>query len=265
MTVQTNGSVVKAFEILGLFGPGCSEVSAGYVREKLGTNFITAHRFLRTLESVGALVAVSKGNYRLGFMLVDLGQRAADQAGLARLLQPILGDVTRDVQEASMATVFDGSMVVCIAKAASPHPLFVDIRIGSRLEAYCTAHGKLWLAHLPPAQLDRYLDTVPRQALTPSSLVERGALITELDEIRRTGVSFNRGEREADIRAVAVPVLSREGSLISGLSVFGPPNRLTDDRLEAVITRLRHAAADATDQFYGVPGIVDGDGEMAAQ
>lgn len=254
MAVQTNGSVVKAFEILGLFGPGCGEISAGYVEEKLGTNFITAHRFLRTLESVGALVAVSKGNYRLGFMLVDLGQRAADEAGLSRVLQPLLSDVTRDVHEASMATVFDGSMVVCIAKAASPHPLFVDIRIGSRLEAYCTAHGKLWLAHLPEAQLERYLDQVTLRRLTPTSIVERDALLAELDEIRRTGLAYNRGEREADIRAVAVPVLTHGGRLVCGLSVFGPPHRLTDEALVAATVRLRHAAGLAAEQFYGAAG-----------
>ncbi len=262
--MQTNGSVVKAFEILRLFGPECDRISAGYVREKLGINFITAHRFLRTLERVGALVAVAKGSYRLGFMLVDLGKRAADETSLAHVLQPILGEVTRDLQEATMATVFDGTMVVCIAKASSPHPLFVDIRVGSRLEAYCTAHGKLWLAHLPQAELDRYLATVPRSALTASSIVDQAALIAELDEVRRTGVSFNRGEREADIRAAAVPVLSREGRLICGLSAFGPPNRLSDARFAEVIERLRRAAADTTDQLYGAPDGLDAEGEAAA-
>lgn len=250
MAVQTNASVEKAFEILGLFGPGCSHVSAGYVQEKLGMNFVTAHRFLRTLEGVGALVAVSKGVYRLGFMLVDLGQRAADEAGLVRVLEPILIQVTRDLQEASMAMVLEGSMVVCIAKAASPHPLFVDIRVGSRLEAYCTAHGKLWLAHMPAAQLEHYLATIPLHPLTSTSVADKPALLAELDDVRRTGLSYNRGEREPDINAVAVPVHTRGGNLVCTLSVFGPANRLTSARLTEAATRLQVAADQATDQFY---------------
>ena len=251
MTTPLNGSVVKAFDILNLFHASRAEITAGYVQEQLGMNFITAHRFLRTLESVGALVAVDKGRYRLGYALVDLSQKATEETNLAAILQPQLVQVTRDIQEASMATAFDGQMVVCIAKAASPHPLFVDIRVGSKLEAYSTAHGKLWLAFMDEDKLNLYLDTVVLKKATPTSIIDRDKLLDELREVRRTKVAYNREERDSGIVAVGVPVLARSGQLSCGLSVCGPPHRLTEAALSTAADRLRSAAQAVISGLYG--------------
>ncbi|TKT76131.1 IclR family transcriptional regulator [Aquamicrobium sp. LC103] len=251
MVSQINNSIVRAFQILALFQPGREEITAALLAEKLRMNAVTAHRFLRTLESVGALVAVSKGSYRLGFTLADLGARASDHVHLASVVQPVLEALTQRVQEGSMATIFDGEMVVCIAKAASDRPLFVDVRKGSRLEAYGTAHGKLWLAHLPKPQLERFFDKVEYRKLTPATAVSRAQLEPQLARIREERVSFNRGEREPDIHGVAVPVFSRSGRMVCGLSIFGPSSRLTEDVMTGYVEHLRKAASEVERHLYG--------------
>ncbi len=253
MVSQINGSVVKAFQILQLFEPGRPELTAAIAAEKLGMNMVTAHRFLRTLELTGAVVAVSRGAYQLGFTLVDLGERAANQTNLSNVVQPVLEDLTATVEESSMASLFDGEKAVCIARAVAARPLFVDVKKGSRLEAYCTAHGKLWLAHLPEDQLARYLDTVELRPMNSSRSITREELVEELASVRAEGLSFNRGEREAEINAVAVPVLSRSGKMICGISVFGATGRMTDAAMQSFIAPMRSAAARVEALLYG-PG-----------
>lgn len=268
MVSQINGSVVKAFRILSLFEGGLEEISAADVSERLAMNGVTAHRFLRTLEMTGALVAAAKGRYRLGFALVDLGERAAGHVSIANVVQPVLDDLSRTLMEGSMATVFDGEMVVCIAKAAPDKPLFVDVRRGSRLEAYCTAHGKLWLSTLGPVQLARYFDIVERRALTGTTLVSREALTRDLDEIRSAGIAFNEGEREEHIHGAAVPVRTRGGRMVCGLSLFGPPGRFTGEARLEIAAALRLAAKEAERLLYGQPGdgdlLLDDDDEPSA-
>ncbi|MEQ8348118.1 MAG: IclR family transcriptional regulator [Sneathiellaceae bacterium] len=251
MATQVNNSVLKAFAILELFSDSRTEINAALVARELGLNAVTAHRFLRTLERVGALVAVSKGVYRLGFALVDLADRVIHHADLGRALTPLLEAVTREMREASMATVFEADMVVCIARAVSGRSLSVDVRVGSQLDAYCTAHGKLWLAELGAAALQRYLDVMPLTRLAPNTIVARDGLLAELAEVRRQGHAVNDGEREEGIRAVAVPVRSRQGRLVCTLSLFGPSFRMTDPVMEAGLDRLRRAAAEARQQLYG--------------
>lgn len=253
MGTQINGSVVRAFEILRLFDQGRPQISGPTVSKALGLSAITAHRFLKSLERAGAIVATQRGVYRLSFSLADLGGRALAQDNVAAVVQPVLESLSGSVGEASMAMVFEAEMMTCIAKAVSTRPLFVDIRIGSRLDAYCTAHGKVFLAHLDQGRLDRYLDAVPREAFSGRTLTDRTALLAELRAVRRRGYALNLGEREPDVHAVAVPLHARSGEIVCTLSVFGPASRLDRTRLMKALGPLREAARQAREAFYGEP------------
>lgn len=244
MVAQTNSSVIRAFQILQLFLDGRPEVSAPAVTAALGMNGITAHRFLKTLETTGALVPVGRGTYRLGFALADLGARAASSDSLVSVIQPVLDHLAASTREGAMAATFDGDMVICRARATPDRPLYVDIRPGSQLDAWCTAHGKLWLAALSEPALATYIaQHVPED--------RREFLQQELQSVRARGLSFNRQEREPEINAVAVPVTARDGRMICSLSIFGPAGRLTQDEMDRFTPALRAAATQISDNLYG--------------
>lgn len=251
MAPQLNGSVVKAFQVLKLFSEQRPEITAAEVSHELGMNAITAHRFLRTLQHVGALVAVSKGTYRLGYAFADLGDRVLQNDALAQFLQPRLNAMTASLQEATMATVFRSDMVYCIARAVTHRSLSVDIRVGTRLEAYCTAHGKTWLAFMPGHERERYLQSVERTRFTDMTIIDPQALEEEIAKIRQHGYAVNNCEREDGIKAIAVPVRTRTGRMIAGLSAFGPASRFTDDAMETALETLRATAAAAERDLYG--------------
>jgi IclR family pca regulon transcriptional regulator len=248
---QLNNSVARAFDILRLLGRGRPRISVADVTRELGLNAITAHRFLKTLEAEGALVQVAKGSYRLGYALVDLGDRARDEDRLGQWLQPVLDDLTADLGEASMATLYQAGMVVCIARAMPPRSLSVDIRVGDRLEAYCTAHGKLWLAHVSAAERARYLSSVPLHAMTGRTITHPKHLQDEIAAVAQRGFAYNLGEREDGITAVAAPVLTDSGRMVAGLSMFGPTSRIDRETLDRGLVRLQAAARDAALLLYG--------------
>ncbi|NBN77535.1 helix-turn-helix domain-containing protein [Microvirga tunisiensis] len=252
MAPQINGSVVKAFEILHLFSPERPVITAADLARDLDLNAVTAHRFLRTLEQVGAVVAESRGHYRLSFVFADLGDRVRDGQMIARLAQPHLNQLTDTLGEGAMATGFNGVKVVCIARAVPRRALAVEVRVGSELEAWCTAHGKLWLAHLPPADLDRYCAAIQRQRFTAATLTDETRLRAELAAIRERGHAVNRGEREEGLFAMAVPVRSRTGRMVTGLSLFGPSSRLGGAQ-EMILEALRRAARRLEAELYGDP------------
>lgn len=251
MAQQLNNSVARAFDILRLLGRGRPRVSVADVTRELGLNAITAHRFLKTLEAEGALVQDHKGSYRLGYALVDLGERARDEDRLGQWLQPVLDDLTADLGEASMATIYQSGMVVCIARAMPPRSLSVDIRVGDRLEAYCTAHGKMWLAHVSASERARYLDSVRLDAMTGRTITHKGQLQDEIETVRRRGFSFNMGEREDGITAVAAPILTDSGRMVAGISIFGPSSRMDLTAMKRGQTLLVSATEQARAILYG--------------
>jgi len=120
--------------------------------------------------------------------------------------------------------------------------LYVDIRIGSRLDAFCTAHGKLWLAHLSPDDQDRYFKNASLKGMTDHTITDLDDLRTELAHIRDQGFSTNNGEREKDIYAIAVPILTKHGNMISAFSVFGASVEILDQNRQSLLESTQIAA-----------------------
>lgn len=251
MTSQLNGSVLKAFRILDLFAAGQSELTARETADALGINMITAHRFLHTLVHAGALRVTSRGVFRLGYLFADLGERVMHDGNLPTMLQPVLDQLARDTGEACMATEFDRDMAVCIAKALPDRPLYVDIRIGARLEAFCTAHGKLWLAHMSADDQNRFFKNADLKGMTDQTITDIEALKAELVTIREQGFATNNGEREQDIYAIAVPVTTQHGKMISALSIFGASPAIPTRNRDGYLNHLQSAARAAQHILYG--------------
>ena len=249
--MQLNNSVARAFAILGLLSERRPELTARDVATELRLNVVTAHRFLRSLAAVGALVAVARGRYRLSYLFADLGSRIMHGNCLAEAAQPVLERVTADINEASMAAVLEANLISCIAVALSGRALSVNVRVGTRMEAYCASNGKLWLAHLPRPALQRFFDEVELLPLTVRTLTTRAALEQELEKVRREGYAINDGEREDGLRAIAVPVTGRSSKMLAAISVFGPTSRMSSEVMERALARLRRAAKEIEVALYG--------------
>jgi IclR family pca regulon transcriptional regulator len=249
--MQLNNSVARAFAILDLFCERRPELNARDVATELQLNLVTAHRFLRSLAAVGALVAVARGRYRLGYLFADLGSRVTHGNCLADAAQPVLERVTADINEASMAAILESDMVSCVAVAHSGRTLSVNVRVGTRLDAYCSATGKVWLAHLPRPALQVYFNEVELRPLTARTLVSRGPLEQELEKVRRDGYAVNDGEREDGLRAIAVPVTRRNGEMLAAISLFGPTSRISPEVMDRALVRLRRAAEEIDAALYG--------------
>ena len=97
--------------------------------------------------------------------------------------------------------------------------------------AHCTALGKIILASLRPDQLKRFLDRVEMKPSTDKSITDVAVLLREIAEIKRTGIAFDDGEFNPEVRCVAVPVTDFTGQVIGALGISGPIWRLSNQAL----------------------------------
>lgn len=251
MATPINNSVVKSFAILDVFNDIREEVTTNEIVDLLGINSVTAHRFLKTLVQVGALVSPRKGIYRLGFKLVDYGERAKSSRQLAINLQPFLNRLASQTNEGVMATVFDGSAVTCIATAYSDQAFVFNARVGARHEAYATANGKIWLANIGAARLESYLISNDLVAIGKNTLTDRDALMAELDLVQSRGFATNHSERESGLHAIAVPVFMKTGEMVVGISVFAPAERLDPQAEKKILKTLMQTVPQIQSALYG--------------
>jgi IclR family pca regulon transcriptional regulator len=217
MSTPLNGSILKAFSILRLLTLERSEITAMTVASEMGITHATAHRLLLTLEEAGAVVAYKRGRFSLGPVLEELGDVAKASNQLVARIIPLVAELAVKLNESTMVCRLGRNGPTCIAVAAAPRPISVNINVGTVLPMTNSAQGKLWLANMKPAE---------RASWVPNG--QTGEAV-DLDCIKANGFSRNQGESEPDIGALAVPVKNNSGEVVFTLSSFGFVGRFDDE------------------------------------
>jgi DNA-binding IclR family transcriptional regulator len=201
----------------------------------------TVHRLAGALGAEGLLASTPDGRIVLGGALVRLA--AAARRTLPQLLRPVLEQLHGTLGETVDLAVLDGSSVRFVDQLAATHRLRAVSAVGASFPLHCTANGKALLAALPE---ERALALLPSRLprLTDATITSRAALRSELAEIRRQGVAFDREEHAEGICAVGAAVLDASGP-VAAISVPVPATRFRG-REQLYAAAVAAAAAQAS-------------------
>jgi DNA-binding IclR family transcriptional regulator len=187
--------------------------------------------------------------YRVGRPLFALAASALDEIEMVNLATPVLEELSRETGESSHFAVRMGDAVVVIARTGGPGAFQLADRVGVVRPAHCTALGKIILASLSEDQLERFLDRVELTPSTAKSITEAPALRREVAEVRRTGVAYDEGEFNIEVRCVAVPVRDFTGQIAGALGISGPIWRQAGRGQQAKVKSLQAAAGRLSAAF----------------
>jgi DNA-binding IclR family transcriptional regulator len=200
--------------------------------------------------------------YRVGRALFALAAGALDEVELVSLAIPVLEDLTEATGESGHFAVRSGDAIVVIAKTSGSGAFQLTNRVGVTRPAHATALGKVLLAALTEGQLDRFLANHELAALTPKTITDPELLRREIREVARTGVAYDDGEFNAEVRCVAVPVHDFTGQVVGALGISGPIWRLSIAVLQKQ-TELVRAAARRLSATLGHPAQREPAGTLA--
>lgn len=239
-SVERAAALLRA--VAGATGP---DATAAALAEAVGLNRTTTWRILATLEQQ-RLVARddATGSYSLGFALIDLASQAGG-AALARTARVVLHDLARRVGEtAALAVVRDGALTY--VAEANPGSVVAATWLDREVSMHTTSTGKVLLAFSGPDAV-RTLLRPPRdgrlQRHTPTTITSLPELEAELERTRIRGYAVCRGEFESTAWGVSAPVLDAAGHPVAVVSLWGPGDRLTEARFDA-LGQLAVAAAE---------------------
>jgi IclR family acetate operon transcriptional repressor len=224
----------RGLRLLSLFAANEKGLSATEIAKLSGLPVSTVHRFLSNLKSAGFLHCDSNGAYQLGIACVSLGQAARGQLDVRRVSLPHLQELNRRTRETVHLTVRHALSAVYVEKLDSPEPLRIHSRIGAAVPLYCTAVGKVLLAYMPEAELEKILDQLEIKRLTENTVGNLQELQTQLQRVLKNGYACDLEEHEAHIRCIAAPVWDHTGSVNASLSVTGPAVRMSNARLRQI-------------------------------
>lgn len=235
-------TVQKIGPLLDLFTVDRHTWGVTEVAEAMSIPRSSTHALLISLVDVGLLQTRGKGRYSIGWRVLELGEVLRSRTDIRTIAAPIIEEHVREHKETTHLAVIERMTVLYIDKVIGTHNVVVQgARVGARLEAHCTAVGKLLLAYQDPANVQEFLRDRHLRRYTPTTITDVPELLHSLEEIRRSGVARDIGEQVPEIRCVAVPVRDEMGVVVAALSSSLPEGRFAAREMETTAA-LRRAA-----------------------
>jgi IclR family pca regulon transcriptional regulator len=253
-------SLEKGFRVLESFAATQPELTLAEAARRADLDNATAFRLLNTLVSLGYVDRVpGTRRFRLTLKCLDLGFNAVARMELRERVRPVLRSLVGEVNEAASVGVLDGTDAVYVERVqAGLVRLGVDVHIGSRTPAYCSALGLAILASLPRAEQTRVLDLAPRPRLTPRTVTDKRAILRRLSSARDAGYVVVDQEITAGLRALAAPILDPDGRSIAAVSVVAPVIRMPVEEF------VKRTAAPVRDAARTIGRAIQAGGAVAA-
>jgi IclR family pca regulon transcriptional regulator len=205
-------SLARGLAVIRAFDEDHPEMTLSEVARATDFSRASARRFLHTLVQLG-YVGTDGRVFALTPRVLELGFSYLSSASLPEIAEPHLERLVQRVHESASVSVLDGTEIVYVARVPVSRIMTVSITIGTRFPAFATSMGRVLLAHLPPEQLDQYLETAELSALSPRTTTSAEALREELARVREQGWALVDQELEAGLRSVAAPISDRTGVL----------------------------------------------------
>ena len=240
---HSDGTVGKALDVLDCVAAFERPVRFSELLPRSAYPKATLYRLIQTLTHQGMLAFdPATQTYTPGMRLVRLAHAAWQRASLAPVAREHLDALSQEVGETVHLAQMDNGQVLYVDKRNARVPVEMFAQAGKVGPAYCTGIGKAMLAFHDPATLTRLIAQQSFHGFMPNTLGDAEALRAELQVIRTRGHAFDDEEHEPGILCVALPVLSRAGRVMGGLSVTSTPARHSLDTLRALVPRIDTAA-----------------------
>jgi len=251
-STSTSQSLERGLAILASFNSDRPQIGVSELSRDLELSRSTAHRYLTTLARLDYLLQDPESKrYRLGPKVLDLGFSAINSMDLREIAAPHLRQLSDETEHTVNLAILDGVDVVYIERCRTARPgqreIDLNLHVGARLPAYCTAMGKAILAFVAEQRLEEIIGQIEFVARGPNTLTDPDAFRAELARIRISGVAVNDEELAYGLRSIAAPIHSHSGEVLAAVNLAVHRTMVTmDELIERYGPSVSQAAQDVS-------------------
>lgn len=248
---QKLGATARSFAILEHVAGSRTPVDVFDIITSLKLPKATAYRLVDWFVTQGYL-AREPGRRRLiiGPKLTNLAFGALSSSMRNDTPHIVLQRLVHTLNETcNIGTLLNGEVIYLDRVEAEHWPLRLHYTTGSRVPLHCSAIGKLFLALAAAPRRRRLLQSLELRRFTDTTITDGARLDSELRQIRKEQVSFDREEYLVGVVCIAVPVLGRNGELLAALAIQAPEARMNVQTARRHLPALRRAADELAEIF----------------
>jgi DNA-binding IclR family transcriptional regulator len=238
-----DNAISKAIQILSALRASGDGASARELAPTTGFARSTVQRILSTLSVSGMVIQDSATQrYRIGpqALVIGLGYNGGNV--LVNEARPYMFTLRDESLETVGLSVAVGNARVFLEEVQSNAQIRFASEMGRLYPLWSGANGRVLMSGLTDAEIDRVLadhahDATLHESLTPDEIRAR------ISEMREHTFAMASNETIANVSSVAVGVRDGSGQTVAALSVSGPADRFTSERMNEVVPRLQEAAS----------------------
>ncbi len=220
---NSNRSITRAASILRSFSPAELELSSSDISRKVGLHRATTYRILGTLTACGLLNRNEKtSKYTIGPLLYQLGALYLDTIDVFKAAKPIMETLKDLTSEDIVLGMLDRGNMVIVMKEESKFDFKIGRHIGESIPAYASAMGKSLLSELTEAEIDNLYPKEKLQPVTKKTITSKTELKRVLEQVRKTGVAFDRESGRIGVEGIASVARDAKGRAIAALCISMP-------------------------------------------
>jgi DNA-binding IclR family transcriptional regulator len=234
----------RMMKLLDILAAHPDPLSLKEIAQTSGLHPSTAHRILNDLVPGHYVDRTEGGRYRLGLRLLELGNIVKGRIDMRETATEFLRGLHRRTGETINLAVRQDDEIIYVDRAFSEYSGMQVIRaVGERAPLHLTSSGKLFLAARGPEAVRRYAERTGLPSRNANSISDLAKLERELEIIRAQGFARDEEELELGVRCLAAGVVDDSGTLVAGLSISAPADRLRDAWLDDLLETASQLSA----------------------
>lgn len=248
-----NQSLIKGLallEILSNFPNGCPLAK---LSELADLNKSTTYRMLQSLLISGFVKQASmQGSYRLTTKCLSIGQKTLSSLNIINLAAPILNNLNLDIGDTVNFSILEQDHAILIYKLEPTTGLMrTRAHLGQRLELYCSAMGKVFLAYASPDKTTLYWqqNSALLHKLTKNTITNLDDMFNELKEIKHNGFAMDDEENEIGVSCIACPIFDVNNNVIYSVSISLSTIKFKQLGKAFLLNNLKHAANEISKEL----------------
>jgi DNA-binding IclR family transcriptional regulator len=229
----------KALDMIDLVESSGQRLTAAAIAQACGYPKPTVNRILAALVRRG-LLAIDRRDQSY-----ELGMRFTQLAATLRRSHHLVTHVEEhmiSLSARSSETVSLGVAEPTAARIVGRYHMGLEGvpggPAGAKRPYHASAIGKALLSGMPERQALRHIARISFERFTPDTFVTREQLVSDLQVTRARGYALDNEEIVSGTRCVAVPIFTRDGTVVAAISLSAPSYRMPEERVAEIAAAL---------------------------
>jgi IclR family transcriptional regulator, KDG regulon repressor len=233
-------SLIRSVNILEILANN-GETSIQELSRLSGLGKSSVHRILGTFKTMGYVNQNGEtGRYYATIKLFEIGNKVANRIPYRKIARPYLEELFEKCHETINIGMVEQNEIIFLDKIVTREPLRIELEVGRRVPAYCSALGKAIIAF---SENSFDIGCFDFNKITKNTIDNPESFKREMEGIRKQGYAIDDEEYIYGLYCIAVPIMDRNSRPVTSISIATPVMRMNEERKELFVKMLKETAS----------------------